>query len=93
MESDHEMMRLERRHEAAIAASEKTPASREDAERARIDLERWEKRYLARSDALLAGLLRQLGEHAIASEYAADPRGFETSAEEVWVGDDAVFER
>jgi hypothetical protein len=93
MESDHEMMRLERRHEAAIAASEKTPASREDAERARIDLERLSERCLARSDALLAGLLRQLGEHAIASAYVADPRGFEISASEVWVGDAAVFER
>jgi hypothetical protein len=93
MESDHEMMRLERRHEAAIAASEKTPASREDAEGARIDLERLTERYLARSDALLAGLLRQLGEHAIAGAYLADPRGFEISASEVWVGDAAVFER
>ena len=93
MESDHEMMRLERQHEAAIAASEKTPASREEAERARIAVERLAERCLARSDALLAGLFRQLGEHAIAAEYVADPRGFETSASEVWVGDDAVFER
>ena len=93
MESDHEMMRLERRRDAAIAASKKTPASREDAERARIDLERSAERYLARSDALLAGLLRQLGEHAIAGAYLADPRGFELSASEVWVGDAAVFER
>ena len=93
MESDHEMMRLERRHEAAIAASEKTPASQTDAEHARIELERWADRYTARSDALLAGLFRQLGEHAIASAYAADPRGFESMASEVWVGDAAVFER
>jgi hypothetical protein len=93
MESDHEMMRLERRRDAAIAASKKSPASPEDAERARIDLERLEERYEARSDALLAGLLRQLGEHAIAGAYLVDPRGFELSASEVWVGDAAVFER
>jgi len=91
MESDHEMMRLERRHQAATAASEKATASREDAERARIDLERLAERCTARSDALLAGLFRQLGEHAIASAYVADPRGFERMASEVWVGDAAVF--
>jgi len=93
MESDHEMMRLERRHEAAIAANEKAPASPEDAERARKDLERLADQCTARSDALLLGLFRQLGEHAIAGEYLADPRGFEISASEVCVGDAAVFER
>jgi len=93
MESDHEMMRLERRHEAATLANEKAPASPEDAERARKDLERLADRCTARSDALLLGLFRQLGEHAIASAYAADPRGFEEMASEVWVGDAAVFEK
>jgi hypothetical protein len=93
MESDHEMMRLERRHEAAVAARENTPAaSPEDAERARIDVERLAERCTARSDALLAGLFRQVGEHAIATEYMADPRGFEAMVSEVWVGDAAVFE-
>jgi len=91
MESDHEMMRLERRQQAATAASEEAPASQEDAERARINVERLAERYTARSDALLAGLFRQLGEHAIASAYVADPRGFERMASEVWVGDAAVF--
>jgi hypothetical protein len=90
MESDHEMMRLERRRDAAIAASEKASASSTDAERARIDLERLEDRYIARSDALLAGLFRQLGEHAIAGRYMADPRGFEIMASEEWPGDAAV---
>ena len=67
METDHEMMRLERRRDAARAASEEA-------------LERLEERYTARSDALLAGLFRQLGEFAIAAAYMADPRGFETMA-------------
>ena len=78
MESDHEMMRLERRHEAAALASEK---------------ERLAERCTARSDALLAGLFRQLGEHAIAGVYAADPRGFDAMASEEWVGDAAVIPR
>lgn len=92
MESDHEMMRLERRRDAARAAREGAPPAPESVERAHIDLERLEERYTARSDALLAGLLRQLGEFAIAAAYMADPRGFETMASDEWIGD-AVMAR
>ena len=93
MESDHEMMRLERRRDSALAMREQAPASPAGVERAQIDLERLEERHTARSDALLAGLFRQLGEHTIAAAYLADPRGFESMASGEWIGDAVVFQK